>query len=249
MPVAAPATDAMEELRGTKRIRSHHHGRIPRIWAPEPRAVAKPSVRSPLARRGRRQRREILARGGSQPPFRTEPPPADFPAAPLVPRLEPDRVERVEGLSHPPGLHGESRRHALPTNPIEARIYFTHQARELGRLYHQRYNVELRTDLRSVELLQRCLAERFEDGVLETFDDVVEVRLHGAFLSELLARRLGAEWTDLAVSEMGYWSMNVPPGTTVWPIGRVIRFVTMQHRERDLVSYFLELQARAHGLK
>ena len=75
------------------------------------------------------------------------------------------------------------------------------------------------------------------------------MRLHGAFLSEILARRLGAEWTDLAISEMGYWAMNVPPGTRVWPLGRVIRYVTMQHRERDLVSYFLELQARAHGLK
>jgi hypothetical protein len=35
----------------------------------------------------------------------------------------------------------------------------------------------------------------------------------------------------------------------VWPIGRVVRYVTMQHRERDLVSYFLELQARASGLR
>jgi hypothetical protein len=145
-------------------------------------------------------------------------------------------------------MHGEAAGNE-PTNPLEARIYFTHQARELGQLYRERYNVELHTDLRGVELLQRYLAERFEAGELKTSADIVEVRLHGAFLSELLARRLGAEWTDLAVSEMGYWAMNVPPNTTVWPIGRVIRFVTMQHRERDLVSYFLELQARARGVK
>ena len=144
-------------------------------------------------------------------------------------------------------MHGESD-DGEPTNPFEARVYFTHRARELGRLYRERYNVELHTDLRGLELLQRYLAERFETGELKSPEDVIEVRLHGAFLSELLARRLGAEWTDLAVSEMGYWSMNIPPGTTIWPIGRVVRFVTMQHRERDLVSYFLELQARAHGL-
>jgi hypothetical protein len=137
---------------------------------------------------------------------------------------------------------------ATPTTPSEARVFFTRLARELGRSYKARLGVELRTDLRSLEILQRHLAEAFEDGAIRTMDDLAEIRRHGAFLSEVLARRLGAEWTDLAVSEMGYWSMNVPPGTKVWPIGRVIRYVTMRHRERDLVSYFLELQARAHGL-
>ena len=192
---------------------------------------------------------EVVVRGGSQPPFRTEPPPPNFPSSPLVPRLEPERVEKVEALSLPGDLETDLATDDLPTTPVEARIYFTRQARELGRLYRQRYNVELRTDLRSVEVVQRYLSERFETGDLKTEDDVAEVRRHGAFLSELLARRLGAEWTDLAVSEMGYWGMNIPPGTTIWPVGRVIRFVTMRHRERDLVSYFLELQARMHGLK
>ncbi len=192
---------------------------------------------------------DVLVRGGSQPPFRTEPPPPNFPSAPLIPRPDAERVEKAEALSLPPGASTTSEEGELPTSPLEARVYFTHLARELARLYRQRYNVELRTDLRSIEVLQRYLAERFETGDLKNEDDVAEVRLHGAFLSELLARRLGAEWTDLAVTEMGYWAMNVPPNTTIWPIGRVIRFVTMRHRERDLVSYFLELQARAHGLK
>jgi hypothetical protein len=31
----------------------------------------------------------------------------------------------------------------------------------------------------------------------------------------------------------------------VWPFARVLRFVAMGHKERDLVSYYLELQARA----
>ncbi len=187
-------------------------------------------------------------KGGSQPPFRTEPPPADFPTEPIVPRLGPDRVERAETLSLPADLP-EDHVDARPTNAKEARVYFTHLTRELGRLYRTRYNVELRTDLRSIEILQRHLAETFESAELHTNEQVREVHMHGAFLSEVLARRLGAEWIDLAVSEMGYWAMNVPPGTRVWPIGRVIRYVTMQHRERDLVSYVLELQARQHGLR
>ena len=189
-------------------------------------------------------------RGGSQPPYRTEPPPASFPRAPLVPIVGGDRTERVESLSLPPGLHGEtSSPDTLPTTPLEARVYFTTQARELARDYKKRFGTELRTDVRSLEIVQRNLAERFPDGVVSSADDVAEVRRHGAFLGEMLARRLGAEWTDFAVSELGYWSMNVPPGVKVWPIGRVIRFVTMRHRERDLVSYFLELQARANGIR
>jgi hypothetical protein len=31
----------------------------------------------------------------------------------------------------------------------------------------------------------------------------------------------------------------------VWPFGRVLRFVVMGHKERDLVSYYLDLEARA----
>lgn len=33
----------------------------------------------------------------------------------------------------------------------------------------------------------------------------------------------------------------------VWPFGRVLRFVAMGHKERDLVSYYLELDLRARG--
>jgi hypothetical protein len=39
----------------------------------------------------------------------------------------------------------------------------------------------------------------------------------------------------------------VPPSTRVWPFGRILRLIAMQHNERDLVSYFLELQGRARG--
>ena len=190
----------------------------------------------------------VFIRGGSQPPFRTEPPPEHFPASPLIPRLDDGKVERAEALSLPPGLHGESVT-ARPTNAMEARIYFTQRSRELGRMYRAASGVELRTDVRSIEVMQRHLAERFASGELRSLEELDEVQAHGAFLSEILARRLGAEWIDLNVSEMGYWAMSVPPSSRVWPIGRVIRYVTMQHRERDLVSYFLELQARRHGLR
>jgi len=41
--------------------------------------------------------------------------------------------------------------------------------------------------------------------------------------------------------------MSVPPATRTWPIGRVYRFVALGHTERDLVSYYLDIEARARG--
>jgi hypothetical protein len=41
--------------------------------------------------------------------------------------------------------------------------------------------------------------------------------------------------------------MRVPPGTRTNPIGRVYRFVALGHRERDLVSYFIELEGRGRS--
>jgi hypothetical protein len=35
--------------------------------------------------------------------------------------------------------------------------------------------------------------------------------------------------------------------TRFWPIGRVYRFVTLGRSERDLVSYYLDIEARAKG--
>ena len=73
-----------------------------------------------------------LIRGGSQPPFRTDPPPLNFPPTPLVPRLDPERAEKVETLSLPAGLESGGPPEDLPSSPLEARIYFSHLARELG---------------------------------------------------------------------------------------------------------------------
>ena len=66
-------------------------------------------------------------------------------------------------------------------------------------------------------------------------------------MDEAFARRLDADWLDISPNDLGYWAMIVPPDTRVWPFGRVARLVAMGHKERDLVSYFLELKSRARG--
>ncbi len=183
--------------------------------------------------------------GASMPPFRSDfPPPTALPGNPL-PRFEPRPPEVAETLSLPPGLHGQAAvGGGLPKSTIEARIAFTHLSRELGREYRQRTGKDLRTDLEGLELMQTTLRETFPDGVIRTQEEALFVRKHGAFLAELLARSLGAEWSDIAPTELGYWAMIVPPATRVWPFGRVLRFLSVGTKERDLVSYYLELVAR-----
>lgn len=157
--------------------------------------------------------------------------------------------EIVENLSLPPGLHGEisDEGSALPTNVLDARIKFTHWARELGRQYKNEFGTILKTDLHSIELIQARLRERFPEGMLKNATEQHFVEKHGALLAEILIRTLGAEWTDIAPTELGYWEMTTPPSTRVWPFGRVFRYITMGSKERDLVSFFLEVQLRAHS--
>jgi hypothetical protein len=188
-----------------------------------------------------------FARGASRPPFASDaPPPLIPPPAPLGRDLV---VEAAEQLSLPPGLHGSPApdESTVPKTVHEARVAFTYLSRELGRVYRQRHGIELRTDVASIEVIQRVLREKYGDGTSLSMDDAAELRRYGAFLSEVLARTLGAYWVDIGPSELGYWAMLVPPSTRVWPFGRVLRFVTMGHRERDLVSYYLELQNRTHA--
>jgi hypothetical protein len=192
------------------------------------------------------------SRGASQPPYQSEPPsPINMPmAAPLPHEVRRSGPEPAEHLSLPPGLHGSAPppRDYVPSSVIEARIAFTHLSRELGREYRASMKVELRTDTEGIELMQRFMRERFAGGMPQTPDDWHELKRHGAFMSEILARRLGAHWVDIGPTELGYWAMIVPGGSggaRVWPFGRVLRFVAMGHKERDLVSYYLELQARA----
>jgi hypothetical protein len=149
-------------------------------------------------------------------------------------------------LALPPGVGEHERRlTALPTTVLEARVQFTLLARELGLDYRMNRGVVLRADPGGIEAMQSALLEIFPDHFVHSIDDAYELRRHGALLSEILARKLGGEWFDITPSELGHWVMIIPPDTRVWPFGRVARFVAMGHKERDLVSYFLELEGRA----
>lgn len=189
---------------------------------------------------------EAAMHGASLPPFRLENPPPLLPKAPLLPKLGGAADELVEHLPLPPGVGTDSRALAtLPQSVLEARITFTLLSRELGLDYRLKRGIELRADVSGLEAMQSLLLESFPDHVIRTADDAYELRRHGALLSEILARRLDAEWIDISPNELGYWAMIVPPDTRVWPFGRVARLVEMGHKERDLVSYFFELQSRA----
>jgi hypothetical protein len=159
----------------------------------------------------------------------------------------------VEALSPPPGVPGEPPPPSdePPQTPTAARLAFTFLARELGRELRVSHGVELETNVDGLEQSQRYLREALADGRVRTAEERREVMRHGAFLSELLARRLGAKWVDVESPDPGRWAMVIPsalPGREnlrVWPFGRVLRFVVMGHKERDLVSYYLDLEARA----
>jgi hypothetical protein len=139
----------------------------------------------------------------------------------------------------------------MPRTALDARALFTHLSRELGREYRVERGIELRTDVHALEAMQSHLFEAYFGQKVRSLDDWLDVRRHGAFLSEILARTLGAEWTDITASELGYWAMEVPHsagGTTrFWPFARVLRYVAMGPKERDLVSYYLELKCRGLG--
>lgn len=191
---------------------------------------------------------ELAMHGASLPPYRLENPPPLLPKAPLLPKLGGASDELAEHLPLPAGLGNEPRAlDALPKSVLEARIAFTLLARELGLDYRLKRGIELRADVSGIEAMQSVLLESFPEHAIRTPEDAYELRRHGALLSEILARRLDAEWIDISPNELGYWAMIVPPDTRVWPFGRVARLVEMGHKERDLVSYFFELQGRARG--
>jgi hypothetical protein len=191
------------------------------------------------------------------------PAPTPTPALASAPRLV--DAERLETLSLPAGLQGMPipALDEPPRAPPAARLAFTFLARELGRELRLRHGVELETNVDGLEIAQRYLRERLADGRVRSREDERELMRNGAFLSELLARRLGAFWVDLESTDSARWTMLVPAAppvqgmvqasldggppepTRVWPFARVLRFVAMGHKERDLVSYYLELEARS----
>ena len=186
------------------------------------------------------------ATGASLPLTARDVAPPWFGHAPALPGGDPRGAEAAEELPLPlpAGLSGATLRVEHPRTVLEARIQFTFLSRELGRLYRAARLVTLRADLSGIEHMQTYLGERFPSGEVDAAG-LAEVRLHGAFLSEILARRLGGQWIDLRSPHVGHWEMMVAPGTRVWPFGRVARYIARAHRERDLVAYFLELQTHA----
>ncbi len=200
---------------------------------------------------------EVLDDAGTRPP-RAAPPGASMPpmasiSAAMEPKARPRlRVamryepELVEGLALPLGATEE----ALPVGQwpvtaIQARTAMTRLARSVGRDYRLWYGATLRCNVLAVDAMQRHLMQRYAGASLTDHKVEGELHRHGALLSGIIARALGADWVDVATTEPGYWAMIVPPGTRCWPIGRVYRFLSMGHRERDLVSFYLDLEARA----
>ncbi len=183
-------------------------------------------------------------RGASHPPSVEADPVSIFGRAPLFPRSDPDAAELAAELPLPPCLSGALLVDTQPSSVLEARVQNTLLSRELGLRYRSARNVELRADLSGIEHMQAYLFRRFASGVVDGPEGARDLQLHGAFLSEILARRLGAEWTDLSAHELGHWEMLVPPGNRVWPFGRISRLIVKGHKERDLVAYFLELESK-----
>jgi len=165
----------------------------------------------------------------------------------------PSRPEIIETLSPPPGVDEAILvPGAAPRTPDQARIAMIRLSRELGRDYRLWYGTTLKTDVMAIDAMQRHLRRRFSEAPLDekhASQLKEELTRHGAMLSEILARRFGAEWTDLESHEPGHWAMSVPPGVRVWPIGRVYRFFRQGHREADLVAFYTELDRVARELQ
>jgi hypothetical protein len=196
--------------------------------------------------------------GDAPPPqlvnsFQTQPPPARSQMLSIVPDRSPRPArssrynpELIESLPLPLGA-SESvlGPNELPTTGIQARVAMTRLARDLARDYRLWYAKTLRCNVLAVEAMQQHLANRYKGAPIGEPAVAWELRRHGALLSEVIARALDGDWTDVAPSEPGYWAMLIPPATRSWPIGRVYRFVALGNTERDLVSYYIDLEARA----
>jgi hypothetical protein len=155
---------------------------------------------------------------------------------------------------------------------MQTRIAMTRLARDIGRDYRLWYGTALKTDLLAIDAMQRHLRRRYPDEPTEEAglrQLEKELMRHGALLSEILARTLGAEWVDVSSEHPGQWAMvirphaqgdrptyddparsdrpmrDVPPSVRVWPIGRVYRFYRQGHRESDLVAFYLDLETYA----
>jgi hypothetical protein len=187
------------------------------------------------------------------PVLHSQPPPgAPALVTPERPRARAARYnpELVESLALPLGAtESILGLNELPTTGAQARVAMTRLARDLARDYRLWYAKTLRCNVLAVEAMQQHLANRFAGAPIAEPMVAWELRRHGALLSEIIARALDGGWSDIGPSEPGYWAMTVPPATRTWPIGRVYRFVALGNSERDLVSYYLDLEARARDAR
>ena len=159
------------------------------------------------------------------------------------------RPEVVETMSLPSGAEESMLGPGtLPRGELQARIAMTRLARDVGRDYRLWYGTALKTDLLAIDAMQRHLRRRFSGETTREGDArrlEKELLRHGALLSEILARRLGAEWVDVAQPHPGQWVMIVLPNERISPIGRVYRFVREGQQASDLVAFYLELETHS----
>lgn len=203
---------------------------------PSPAELDDPAMDA-LGEEGATKDERTLAKGISRPAFRA------VTTNSTPPQLTLGKLELAEHFDDPapPASLADSRVRAA----YEARLQCTAMARELGMLYRTQHGIELRNDVSSLEAIQGELVARYHETGVRTVAAMLDLRRHGAFLSEMIARSLRGTWLDVTPKELGHWTMFVPPDTRVWPFARVLRFVTMGSKERDLVAYFLELHARS----
>jgi hypothetical protein len=159
-------------------------------------------------------------------------------------------AEEAETMRLPAGATEDTLVAGEPAaGPVHARIVMTRLSRELGREYRERYGVTLTVDAAGIEAMQYHLLDllaqgRFHQAGATAVD--AELTRHGAFLSEILARRLGAEWIDLGDAHPTDWSMRIAPGGRVWPVWRVHNFLRQQWDGRGALTVLYErLRARA----
>jgi len=182
-------------------------------------------------------------------PALTGRPPPMAPVGPALPpvihaplRYDP---ELVESLPLPTGsTEADLGVNDRPSTPAHARVAMIRLARDLARDYRLWYGKTLRCDVIAIDGMQQHLTQRYAGASITDEPVAWELRRHGALLSEVLARKLGGAWVDVGPSEPGYWAMLLGEDIRTHPIGRVYRFVSLGHRERDLISYFIELEGR-----
>ncbi len=207
--------------------------------SPSPTELDDPATPHPEANASPQQGERTFVKGISRPAFRA------VTTNSTPPRLALGKLELAENFADPttPASMADARVRAA----YDARVQCTEMARELGMLYRTQHGIELRNDVQSLEAIQAELMSRYHETGVRTVSAMLDLRRHGAFVSEMIARSLRATWLDVTPTELGHWTMFVPPDTRVWPFARVLRFVTMGSKERDLVAYFLELAARSGG--